>query len=154
MKIGIIVYSQTEHTYSVAQKIEEALLNRGHSVNIERIDTIDAKQTDVNKIKLKKLPDLTKYDALVFGSPVHGFSLSRVMTCYMSQIPSLQDKNIACFVTNSMPFNSTGGNQTIAKMKKISESKGGTVSGTGIVVWNKDREKQISKIADELSRLF
>jgi len=30
MKIGIIIYSQTEYTYSVAQKLKEKLIAYGH----------------------------------------------------------------------------------------------------------------------------
>ncbi len=39
MKIGIIVHSQTEHTYSVAQKLQDKLLDNGHETNLERVIT-------------------------------------------------------------------------------------------------------------------
>jgi flavodoxin len=154
MKIGIIVHSQTGNTYSVAQSIQEALSRKGYSVNIERISAVNDKETDINKIQFKTLPNLKSYDALVFGAPVHAFNLCPGMTAYMSQIPSLQGKKIACFVTKGLPLNSTGGNQAISKMKKICESKGGDVCGSGIVVWNKGREKHITKIAEEMCKLF
>ena len=38
MKIGIVVYSQTGNTYQVAEKLQETLSDKGHSVNIERIN--------------------------------------------------------------------------------------------------------------------
>lgn len=154
MKIGIVVYSQTGNTYEVAQKLEEALSKKGNSVKIERIHVADEKQRDLNKIQMLSIPDLSTYDALVFGSPVHAFSLSHPMTAFMSQIPTLQDKKITCFVTKGLPINGTGGNQAIGVMKKICESKGGDVCGSGIIVWKKDREKQISKISEEFSRMF
>ncbi len=154
MKIGIIVHSQTGNTYQVAQKLQETLLGAGHSVNIERIEVIDAKERDINKIQIKSFPNLATYDALVFGAPVHAFSLCPGMAAYMSQVPSLEDKKVACFVTKGLPLSGTGGNQAISKMRKLCESKGGTVCGTGIVVWNKNREKQITKMSEELSRLF
>ena len=37
MKIGIIIYSQTEHTYSVAQKLKEKLTASEHEVNLESV---------------------------------------------------------------------------------------------------------------------
>ena len=154
MKIGIVVYSNTGNTYQVAQKLEEALLGAGHSTNIERIKVINEKERDINKIQLETFPNLSSHDALVFGAPVHAFSLCPCMTAYMSQIPSLEDKKIACFVTKGLPLTSTGGTKAISTMKKICESKGGIVSGTGIVIWNKDREKQITKIAEEMCGLF
>ena len=153
MKIGIVVYSQTGNTYQVAQTLQDTLSKKGNSVKIERISVTNEKERDINKIQIKSAPNLSKYDALIFGSPVHAFSLSPAMTAYMSQLSSLNDKKIACFVTKGLPFASTGGNQAIGKMKKICESKNGKVSGTGVVVW-KDREKQISKISEEMSLLF
>ena len=39
MKIGIIVHSQTEHTYSVAQKIKEKLISEGNEADVERVIT-------------------------------------------------------------------------------------------------------------------
>lgn len=154
MKIGIVVYSQTGNTYQVAEKLQETLLDKGHSVNIERINVADEKQRDLNKIQVLSIPDLSAYDALVFGSPVHAFSLSHPMTAFMSQIPTLQDKKITCFVTKGLPLNGTGGNQAIGVMKKICESKGGDVCGSGIIVWKKDRENQIAKLTEEMCRLF
>jgi flavodoxin len=56
MKIGIIVHSQTGHTYSVVQKLQEKLLAAGHSVNIERIKSVGGEQKhekDANKIRLE-----------------------------------------------------------------------------------------------------
>lgn len=154
MKIGIVVYSQTGNTYQVAEKLQETLSDKGHSVNIERIYVADEKQRDLNKIQVLSIPDLSTYDALVFGSPVQAFSLSHPMTAFMSQIPTLQDKRITCFVTKGLPLNGTGGNQAIGMMKKICESKGGDVCGSGIIVWNKGRENQIAKLTEEMCRLF
>ena len=153
MKIGIMVYSQTGNTYQVAQALQDSLSKKGNFVNIERIEVTDEKERDTKKIQIKDFPDLSKYDALIFGSPVHAFSLSPPMNAYMSQLSSLENKKIACFVTKGLPFASTGGNQAIGQMKKICESKHGKVSGIGIVVW-KDREKQISKISEDFSRIF
>ena len=45
MKIGIIVHSQTGHTYSVAQKIEENLLS-GRTYGRNRTDKIGRGTTD------------------------------------------------------------------------------------------------------------
>ncbi len=40
MKIGIIVYSQTGNTFSVAEKLKAKLTAAGHNVNIERLTTV------------------------------------------------------------------------------------------------------------------
>ncbi len=154
MKIGILVYSQTEHTYSVAQKLQEKLQEKGKEVEIERVVPSGEVHPGSKDIKFETLPDVEKYDALIFGSPVHAFSLAPAMKAYLEQIPSLQSKNIALFVTKGVPFNWTGGNQAIGKMKKICQSKGGTIVGTDIVVWNKSRDKKIGDLIRKFSVIF
>lgn len=154
MKIGIIVHSQTGNTYSVAQKLKEKFLEAGHAVSIEKVIPAGEVRPRAKNIEFKTLPDVSVYDALIFGAPVQAFSLSAVMTAYMTQLSSLQDKKIACFVTKGLPFHWTGGNQAISKMKKICQSKGGTVIGTGIVVWRGKREKQIADLVAKFSALF
>lgn len=154
MKIGIIVYSQTEHTYSVAENLQEKLLAAGHSVNVERITPAGEVHPGSKNITFQDQPDIAGYDAMIFGSPVHAFSLAPAMKAYLEQVPSLQDKKVACYVTKGLPFHRTGGNQAISQMKKLCQSKGGTVMGTGIVVWRGGREKEIQELIGKFSVLF
>lgn len=155
MKIGIIVYSQTGNTFSVAQKLKEKLATAGHTVNLERLTPVGDVQKDPKNARFEKLPDLSGYDALVFGAPVQAFSLAAVMAAYMKQLPSLQGKKIACFVTKGLPFAFTGGSSAISQLTKSSESKGGNVVGTGIVYWGKKgRESQINDVVANLSSSF
>ena len=154
MDIGMIVYSQTGNTHSVATKLQEKLSAAGHSVTLERIEVIG----DVSPgqaVQFKTLPDAGKYDALVFGSPVQAFSLCQAMVDYLKQVTSLQDKKVACLVTQAFPFPWLGGNRAVGQMKKACESKGATVCGSGIVNWmKKSREQQIVQVVDQLSGLF
>lgn len=158
MKIGIIVHSQTGNTYYVAQKLKEKLLTDGHSVNIERIALAGGKQIyekDITRICLETLPDVCAYDAVVFGAPVHGASVSPVLAVYLSQIASLQNKKVACLVTEFFPYPWMGGNRAIAQMKNICQSKGATINGTGVVNWmSTQREKKIADVVEKLSSLF
>ncbi|MDP3066892.1 MAG: flavodoxin domain-containing protein [Methanobacteriaceae archaeon] len=154
MNIGIIVYSQTENTYSVALKLQEKLSEDGNSVNVQRVVLAGDVDSWSKDITLETAPDIEGYDALIFGSPVHAFSLAKAMSAYLNQLPSLEHKKIACFVTKGMPLNWTGGNQAISQMKKTCQSKGGTVIGTEIVVWNKKRDKNIAELAERFSGLF
>ncbi len=154
MKIGIIVHSLTGNTYSVAVKLKEKLTAAGHSVNIERITPDDDKQTDPKKIHIVKLPDLIQYDSLVLAAPVQAFSASPAIKAYLPQLPALNGKKVACFVTKGLPFDFTGGNQAISLMKSAVESKGGTVVGTGIIHWGGNKDKEIKDLVERLSRLF
>jgi flavodoxin len=155
MNIGIIVWSHTGHTHSVAEKIKEKLTVVGHSVNIERIEVAGDYNPQQRDVQFRNLPHVEPYDGIVFGAPVQAFSLSQVMNKFLKQIPSLKDKRIALYTTKHLRFNWTGGNQAINKMKKICKSKEGTICGSGIVIWSsKDREQMITDVAERISRLF
>lgn len=154
MKIGIIVHSITNNTYSAAQKISENLSAAGNEVNIERVNMVGGNKPQGKNIEIENPPDVNQYDALIFGSPVHAFSLAPAMKVYMEQIPSVQDKKIALFVTKGLRFDWTGGTRAIGQMKKICQSKGGIIMGTGIIVWNKQRDKKIAEVVERFSKLF
>lgn len=155
MKIGIIVYSQTGNTYSVAQRLQEKLTAAGHVAQIERVVPVGEVHPGVKNLTFERLPEADIYDALIFAAPVQAFSLSVAMSVYLRQLSALGNKKNACFVTMAFPYPWLGGNRAIAQMKKICESKGGKICGTGIVNWsNKQREAQITGLVDIFSGLF
>ena len=125
----------------------------GHTVEIEQIRLAGGQQTPNKNSKIENPPDATAFDAVIFGAPVQAFALSKVMQMYLEQIPSLQDKKIALFVTKGLPFNWTGGSRAIGQMKKICQAKGGIVYGTEIVVWSKNRDKQIAELVQKIQRI-
>jgi flavorubredoxin len=155
MNIGMIIYSQTGNTHSVAIKLEEKLAAAGHSVGMERLKVVGEYRPGTRKVRFETLPNVGQYDALVFGAPVEAFSLSPVMKSYLTQVASLQDKKVACLVTQFFPFRWLGGNRAVRQMKRICESKGAAVCGSGIVNWSRSRrDQQIAEVTDRLSRLF
>lgn len=155
MNIGIIVFSQTEHTYSIALKLQEKLSEAGHSAKVERVEISGEARPGSKDFQFKTTPEVDPYDALVFAAPVQAFSLVLPMKSYLTQIASLQDKKVAFLVTKQLPFYWTGGNQAVNTMKKICESKGGVVCGSGIVVWSSGRrEEMIANVVEKLSCLF
>jgi len=154
VNIGMIVYSQTGNTHSVALKLQEKLSAAGHAVTLERIEVVG----DVapgQPVQFKTLPDAAKYEALVFGSPVQAFSLCQAMVDYLKQVASLQGKKVAFLVTEAFPYPWLGGNRAVRQMKRLCEAKGAAVCGSGIVNWmKKRREQQIVEVVDRLSSLF
>jgi len=157
LNIGIIVHSHTGNTLSVAQKLKDTfltLLAYNEALSIEQITAIDDKQTEISKIQLKSIPKVGEYDVLIFGAPVQGLSLSRVMEAYLSQVASLDGKKVGCFVTQGFPYPWMGGNRAIEQMKKICELKGAVVYETGIVNWpRKRRNQKIAEIVEKLSKV-
>jgi NAD(P)H dehydrogenase (quinone) len=156
MNIGIIVHSQTGNTYAVAQKLQEKLSVAGHTVSIEQVTAVGRPQHPRGKkVELETSPDVSKYDALIFGAPVNAFSLSLIQDAYLAQLSSLNNKKVACYVTKALPFNWTGGNRALSQMKKHCEAKGAAVSGAGIVQWGEaHREQKINNLVETFSRLF
>jgi NAD(P)H dehydrogenase (quinone) len=155
MNIGIIIYSQTGNTRSVAVKIQEKLTAAGHTAAIDEITITGNTPAQPGKFELKTAPDPGSYDAVIFGAPVQAFSLNPVMKAYFEKLPALSGKKVALFVTKQLPLLRAGGTGAIAHMKKASEAKGGLVVGSEIVVWaEKKREKTINHCVDQISALF
>lgn len=155
MKIGMIIHSQTGNTLSVAKKLEEKLSAAGHSVTLEHLKVVGEVHPGSKDIQFESLPSTEGYDAIVFCSPVQGFSLAPGMNAYMKQLPSLQGREIGLLVTEAFPYKWLGGNRAVRQMTGICESKGATVCGSGIVNWmNRRREQMITEVTDRLSRLF
>lgn len=154
MKIGIIVYSQTGNTLTVAQMLKQKLLSQGHQAEVERVTVSEGTGRGAQK-SLSFVPDVSPYDWLIFGSPVQGFELAVPMAAYLQQIGSLEGKKIACFVTKRLPQKWTGGNRAIAKIKQICTLKKGKVLGSAIVFWTaKRKDSSIAACIDELSSLL
>jgi len=153
MKVGIIVHSHTGNTLSVAQKLKDALLAAGHSVNLEQVVAVneDPSKTD---FKLETIPDTSDYETLIFAAPVRAFSLSPIMKAYLAQVPSLQGKTIGCFVTQHFPYPWMGGSRSVKQMQKACKSNGVNVIVTGIVNWtHKKRESKIADVIEAMTRL-
>jgi len=155
MNIGIMVYSETGNTLSVAEKLREKLVAAGHTAAIERV-TVDGDPRKMGVgVAFGVMPDTTPYDALVFASPVHGFSLSLPMAGYLKQVSSLDGKAVACLVSHALPYPWMGGTRAIRQMAAICESKGARMCGSGIVNWMRSsRDQEIADVADVLSRAF
>ena len=152
MNIGIIVHSHTGNTLSVAEKLKENLLSKGHLVTLEQVTAVNEDPAAATNVELKTIPDITGYDMLVFGAPVRAFSLSPVMLLYLNQLPSLQGKKVSCFVTQQLQFAWMGGNRSIKQMKKSVIAKNGTVHETGVVNWSsKKREELVTDLVNRIT---
>ncbi len=151
MNIGIIVYSQTGNTLSVARRLKDALEAKGLTAAVEQI-TVEGEIQAGKPINITSAPDTAKYDALVFASPVMAFSLNPVMKEYFKLLPDLKGKKAGCFVTQGLPYNWMGGSRAIKSMSVALKDKGAEVAATGIVHWKDEtaRETQAAKTVETL----
>lgn len=154
MKIGIIIHSKTGHTKSVAQKLKEKLISKGHKVNLEMVTVVNEDQMNTDQIELKDIPGIKGYDMLILGAPVRGFSLSPVMKAYVSQLKTLKGIKLSLFVTEFFPFKNMGGIQAVKQFREITEAKDGKILITGIINWsNFKRSKHIDDLVEDFSKL-
>jgi multimeric flavodoxin WrbA len=154
MKIGIIVYSHTGHTLSVARKLQQRLASDGHAVTLEQLHIAGPVNLSATTAPLKNRPPVNSYDALLFGSPVNGGRMSAAMNSYLEQVPSLRGRQVALLLTHFFP-KGWGANQTIAQMTEVCRSKGAQVCGSGNVRWTSlRRRRQIAGAIDSLASCF
>jgi flavodoxin len=154
MYIGIIVCSYTSNTLSIAQKLEQALLAAGHHASIARVEPVNEDLRASTPPELKSAPDITPYDAIIFASPVHAFSLAPLMAKYLSQISDLSGKKIYCFVTQHLKHKWMGGSHAVNQIKSACKAKGGNILETGVVNWTSSkREEQIAEIVQRMSAI-
>lgn len=151
MKIGIIVYSQTGNTLSVAEKLKVALKKAGNEVIIDEIKVV----RENKDIKFTSIPDISKYECIVFATFTEGFALCPVMNLYLNQLNDLTNKKIAGLVTEYFPYPWMGGNNSIKQMDKVCLSKGKKLAKTGIINWsNKKREEIIGNLVNNFITYF
>ncbi len=146
MNIGIVLYSQTGNALSVAEKLQARLEGVGHNVAIERL--AGAGQPPV-------VVDVTKYEGLIFASPVQAFRLAQPMDAFLAELPALEGRPCACYVTKSIANDWTGGNKSISQLRKAIEGRGGRVAGHGILAWNsKTRDDDIAALVEKFTAVF
>lgn len=154
MNIGIIVHSQSGHTYSLALKLQEKLSAAGHKVAIERLKPIGDAHPGVKNLQLETYPDLADYEGLILAAPVWAFNISPVMAAFLSQLATIKAKKIAAFVTMGFPFAWMGGNRAIAKFKEICRAKGQTLTATAIICRSGNDQNAVNKMLNDFSGMF
>jgi len=137
MKNGIVIYSKTGNTRAVAERLAQAMYCQ--------IFEIRAVSDDPNILipELVTKPDVSTFDHLVFASPVHGFSVSKIMEAYLKQLKDLEGKTIDLFITHHFPFAWMGGNRALKQMKAIVEAKKGIVGKVTSVNWTSKKREQV-----------
>lgn len=154
MKIGLIVYSQTGNTLQVANKLLDTFLTAGQDAHLEQITAALDNSKAPGNPTITFAPDPRQYDLLIFAAPVQAFSLCAVMKSYLAQMPSLEGKYAACFVTQQLSKPWLGGNHAIRQMSAAITQKGGKLGTTGIINWsNPAKDEQITRLIAALSTI-
>ena len=152
MNIGILVYSYTGNTLSVAEKIREQIRTNGDQAQIHRITCINGEPNGQKPMVLKDIPDVSEYDKLIIGAPINGFSVCKALKIYFES-SEIHASQVNCFVTQHFKRAIFGGNRGIKQISKLVSKQGAIVTNTAIIHWSsKDRDTQIDNSAQLLSR--
>lgn len=154
MNIGIIVYSKTGNTLSVAERIKDVLVKMDNRVKLERF-SVETEGSHPNKIvHLLSMPDPAGYDLLIFGAPVQAFSLDPAMKQYLHELDKFSTVPTGFFITQQLPKAWMGGNQASRQLTALLQEKGVTATNMGIVNWSTaKKEKQISQIVENCQKM-
>jgi len=112
MKILIAYYSRTGGTEKLAEAIKKEFEARGHSVDAEKVKPVKEHSflawwhirmvKGECEIEEPKIKDVTKYDAILIGSP-NWSRLSLPMARYLREITGLKYKKVGFFATTAGP---------------------------------------------------
>ena len=111
MKILLAFYSRSGSTEKLAKKIENIFLEKGHEVDIEKIEPKKERSfwawqllrlfhSEVD-IKTPKITDASTYDTVILGSP-NWSRVSLPMKKYISEIRGLGGKSVGLFSTTAL----------------------------------------------------
>lgn len=155
MKIGIIVWSVSGHTLSVAESFAKCLAEKGHTVAVERVEISGDPMRSDKPWSFTKAPKVEGFDALVFGSYVEAFSAAAVMKKYLAGAADLSGKKCFVLVTQGLPKAWMGGNRAVRQISDLVKAKGGIVSDSAIVSWgNKAKDLLILEACDKVEKAF
>jgi len=132
MNIGIIFYSFSGHTIRMVKKLEKKLSDSGYDAVLHQLEPAEPFHLTAPVAELKSIPSISKYDALILASPVHGGRMAGPMAGFLENVSSLKSKPTFCLVTHFLPY-SMGGKQMIILMKDACESMGAKIIGIGNV---------------------
>ena len=152
MKIGILVYSYTGNTLSVAERIKDQIEKNGDQAQLHRITCVNGAPNGQKKILLKEIPDVSEYDKLIIVAPINGFSICKALKIYFES-NKINASEVNCFVTQQFKNAHFGGNRGILQISKIVSTQGAVIKNTAIVHWSsKNRSDQIDSTAQLLSQ--
>ncbi|QRN84557.1 flavodoxin family protein (plasmid) [Chloroflexota bacterium] len=154
MKIGVIYYSYSGHTALVVDQLVTDLNESGAEVSKIVLEPESPLQLSAITVPLKVQPDVSGFDVLILGTPVHGGRMSAPMLAFLEKIPTLEGKQVAYLLTHFFP-RKWGAAQTIEVMKGLCWERGGKILGSADVTWlSLRRKKRILGAVEDIKTLL
>jgi len=146
MKTAIVVYSETGHTLSVAERLMQAYKAKQEDATLFRIES------NIHRTMVFHSPTLEGFDHVVIATPVQGFMPAAPMGLFLEQIGTLKGKTVDILLTQAAPWAFFGGTNSLKKIALLIVAKAGLPSKTAIVHWmSKKREQQTNQAIVDLA---
>lgn len=109
MKAAIVFYSFSENTLKTAEFIREKAASQEVTVDLIRVKPKEEEKAFLKQCRqafLRKTPeiadcdyDLSKFDFIIFASPIWVFTIAPALRTYLEKISDLDKKKTACVLT-------------------------------------------------------
>ncbi len=153
MKIGVVYYSYSGHTAQVVDQFVADLSASGADITKMALEPEGPLQLSAVTVPLKNQPDISGFDILVLGTPVHGGRMSAPMLNFLENVSTLEGKKVAYLLTHFLP-RKWGTVQTVEVMEGLCWEKGAKILGKADVAWfGFGRKKKISNAIAKLKEL-
>jgi menaquinone-dependent protoporphyrinogen IX oxidase len=151
MNIGIVYFSHQGHTQKVVQALSSRLEAMGLNASSEKLKPVEAYNLSMVRVALQEMPNISQYDVLVLGTPVHGGRISAPMQTFLDNVVSLKGMKTALLVTHFFKP-AWGAQQTLQALGDECQTKGAQVLGEANVKWfSLRRDQAIEQAVDLLS---
>lgn len=148
MNIAVVVFSQTGNSAAVARSIATALRDKGHTADVHLLRTADKVSPGTKKVTFTTAPDISSADALILGGPVWAFRASPPLRSYAEQLPSLQGKKAALFVTHGLPLPFAGHGRALWVLERRLRDVGAdVVAKEAVLCFTKPKEARMNAVA-------
>lgn len=132
MNIAIMIYSKTGTTLKLATVIKEKLAQLKHDIQILDLKPKGEINPHDMSFELAELPDLSKYDVIIAGTPVWAFAPAPVILKAISLSTNLAGKIFIPFVTMSFPLPGMGGTRSLRIISEAAKKQGAKVKSGAI----------------------
>ena len=112
MKVNVVYYSRSGKNEQVAKAIARALENRGHTAELDRLETTNPNAKIISTIfmsvfrspaKLINPPDVSDGDLLVLVGPVWASAMCPAMRAFLTTLPDLGGRKVLNIVGGFNP---------------------------------------------------
>lgn len=160
MKIAIVFYSFSGNTKKVCQFLKEQLSanNEVELVELMLKEPVTAFSRQCAAARKRETPelvnkdcDVSKYDFVVFASPVWAFTFAPALRTFLKLCSGLENKKAAVFLTCGAAFSSGG---ALKELKAVAQEKKAVIQFSKYVKGTKtDNTKYLEDVFKELLNL-